>query len=79
MKITIEIDLNEDDISKKIFNSIKQDLNLDREKINLTGKKLIYEFESKNFSHLLAASTSLLKLINEVIELENALKTRHQK
>ncbi|MEM0243357.1 MAG: hypothetical protein QXS69_01905 [Candidatus Aenigmatarchaeota archaeon] len=77
MKLKMEIDLKDEKISNKIFNSIYPDLK--KEKMCLDGSKIVYEIEDENFSHILASCTSILKLINEAIKIERNLEEKKLK
>lgn len=79
MKVVLEIDLENEKISKIIFESLHPDIKKEKEKIFLKDNKIIFEIEDENFSHILASCTSILKLINEVIKLEKSLEEKTQK
>ncbi|MEM4841330.1 MAG: KEOPS complex subunit Pcc1 [Candidatus Aenigmatarchaeota archaeon] len=79
MNLKMEIDLKNEEIAKKIFESLAPDIKKEKEKINLISSKIVFEIEDNNFSHILASCTSILKLINEAIKLERNLSERNQK
>lgn len=79
MNLKMEIDLKNEEIAKKIFESLAPDIKKEKEKINLISSKIEFEIEDNNFSHILASCTSILKLINEAIKLERNLSERNQK
>lgn len=79
MKLSMEINLKNKEISEKIFKALKPDIKGEKEKISYIDDKIIYEIESENFSHILAACTSILKLINEVLKMESQLKEKNLK
>ncbi|MEM5830753.1 MAG: KEOPS complex subunit Pcc1 [Candidatus Aenigmatarchaeota archaeon] len=79
MNLKMEIDMKNEEIAKKIFESLAPDIKKEKEKINLISSKIIFEIEDDNFSHILASCTSILKLINETIKLERNLLERTQK
>lgn len=75
-KILLNIYIGDLDITRRIFESLKQDLDREKEKIELEGNKIIYIIEDENFSHILAATSSFLKLINEALKLEDSLREK---
>ncbi|MEM0476336.1 MAG: KEOPS complex subunit Pcc1 [Candidatus Aenigmatarchaeota archaeon] len=79
MNLKMEIDLKNEELAKKIFESLAPDIKKEKEKINLINSKIVIEIEDNNFSHILASCTSILKLINETIKLERNLLERTQK
>ncbi|MBU5682317.1 MAG: hypothetical protein KQA34_01190 [Candidatus Aenigmarchaeota archaeon] len=79
MNLKMELDLKNEEIAKKIFESLAPDIKKEKEKINLISSKIVFEIEDNNFSHILASCTSILKLINEAIKLERNLSERNQK
>lgn len=79
MNLKMEIDLKNEEIAKKIFESLAPDIKKEKEKINLISSKIEFEIEDNNFSHILASCTSILKLINEAIKLERNLSERNRK
>jgi len=74
MKAKLEIYFDNEDICKRIYQSLNPDIKKEREGLSQENNKLIYEIEDKNFSHILAACNSILKLINEVLKLEGKEK-----
>lgn len=75
MRAVVKIYLEDPNMLERIYKSLLPDIKTDREKISLKNKNLlIFQVKSENFSHILAAFTSLLKLINETIKLEKSLE-----
>ena len=74
MKAKLEIYFDNEDICKRIYQSLNPDIKKERESLTQENNKLIYEIEDKNFSHILAACNSILKLINEALKLESKEK-----
>jgi len=71
MKVKLEINFDNEEICKRIYKSLSPDIKKERENLIQDKNKLIYEIEDENFSHILAACNSILKLINEALKLEN--------
>ncbi|MEM5828416.1 MAG: KEOPS complex subunit Pcc1 [Candidatus Aenigmatarchaeota archaeon] len=78
-KVTLEINLENDDIAKRIFESLMPDIKKEKEKLYMKNSSIVYEIEDENFSHILAACNSILRLVNEAIKLENNLEGKKKK
>ncbi|MEM5830386.1 MAG: KEOPS complex subunit Pcc1 [Candidatus Aenigmatarchaeota archaeon] len=78
-KVLLEINLQNSELAERIYKSLLPDIKKDKEKLSIKNSSLIYEIEDENFSHILAACTSILKLINEALKLENSLEDRKKK
>jgi len=74
MKVKLEINFEDEEVCKRIYQSLSPDIKKEKENLIQENSKLIYEIEDKNFSHILAACNSILKLINEALKLEKEEK-----
>jgi tRNA threonylcarbamoyladenosine modification (KEOPS) complex Pcc1 subunit len=67
MKIRLEIEVDE-----KIFKAIAPDIGKN-DRISYENGKMIYEVESKNFTHVKAALNSLLEIIGNLLKIDNII------